>query len=246
MFERFTDRARRVMALANQEAYRFGHPYVGTEHVLLGLLREGGMGSGVGGCSVMRSFHIDLRKVRVEVEKRIERGSVEEGGKLPYTPATERVVECAIAESLDLTHEHVGTEHILLGLLKEKESVAHAALSAEGLYYEQARERIIELASKDWVGTADERVDPRIAAIKELLPKHGRGIPSSEGGAFEVVAHGSSLRVVHWIVTNIDLTSDDLAKDASKQAAMAMRSAAERLEKAVAELRESARKLEAA
>src|ERR1700733_12738220 len=130
MYERFTDRARKMMALANQEAWRLGHQQIATEHILLGLVKEG---SGVG-ANVIKSFNVDLRRVRSEVEKQIERRPMVAGaGKLPQTPIAKKVTEFAIEEARTLEHKHVGTEHMLLGLLKENQGVAYTALSIVGL-----------------------------------------------------------------------------------------------------------------
>src|ERR1700751_3519395 len=116
MFERFTDRARKVMALANQEAQRFNHEYIGTEQILLGLVKEG---SGVGP-NVLKNLDVDLRKVRLEVEKLVKPGPEPVTiGKLPQSPQAKKVVEHAIEESRNLNHSSVGTEHLLLGLLRE-------------------------------------------------------------------------------------------------------------------------------
>jgi ATP-dependent Clp protease ATP-binding subunit ClpC len=125
MFERFTDRARKVMALANQEAQRFNHEYIGTEHVLLGLVKEG---SGVG-ANVLKNLDVDLRKVRLEVEKLVKSGpDMVTMGKLPQTPRAKKVIEYAIEEARNLNHNYVGTEHLLLGLLREQDGVAAQVL----------------------------------------------------------------------------------------------------------------------
>ena len=114
MYERFTDRARKVMQLANQEAQRFNHEYVGTEHVLLGLIKEG---SGVA-ANVLRNLDVDLRKIRNEVEKIVQAGpEMVTMGKLPQTPRAKKVIEYAIEEARNLNHNYVGTEHLLLGLV---------------------------------------------------------------------------------------------------------------------------------
>src|SRR5271155_2436786 len=105
MFERFTDRARKVMALANQEAQRFNHEYIGTEHILLGLVKEG---SGVA-ASVLKDFHFDLRKMRLEVEKIVQpRPAMITMGKLPQTPRAKRVIEYSIEEARTLNHNYIG------------------------------------------------------------------------------------------------------------------------------------------
>ncbi len=142
MFERFTDRARKVMALANQEAQRFNHDYIGTEHILLGLVKEG---SGVG-ANVLKNLGVDLRKVRLEVEKLVRSGpEMVTMGKLPQTPRAKRVIEFAIEEARNLNHNYVGTEHVLLGLLREQDGVAAQVLMNLGLKLEDVREEVLNL-----------------------------------------------------------------------------------------------------
>ncbi len=142
MFERFTDRARKVMALANQEAQRFNHEYIGTEHILLGLVKEG---SGVG-ANVLKNLEIDLRKVRLEVEKLVKPGpEMVTMGKLPQTPRAKKVIEYAIEEARNLNHNYVGTEHLLLGLLREHDGVAAQVLMNLGLKLDQVREEVLNL-----------------------------------------------------------------------------------------------------
>ncbi|NOT02064.1 MAG: ATP-dependent Clp protease ATP-binding subunit [Phycisphaerales bacterium] len=142
MFERFTDRARKVMALANQEAQRFNHEYIGTEHVLLGLVKEG---SGVG-ANVLKNLDVDLRKVRMEVEKLVKSGpDMVTMGKLPQTPRAKKVIEYAIEEARNLNHNYVGTEHLLLGLLREQDGVAAQVLMNLGLKLDEVREEVLNL-----------------------------------------------------------------------------------------------------
>src|SRR5687767_11995489 len=142
MFERFTDRARKVMALANQEAQRFNHEYIGTEHIPLGLVKEG---SGVG-ANVLKNLDVDLRKVRLEVEKLVKSGpDMVTMGKLPQTPRAKKVIEYAIEEARNLNHNYVGTEHLLLGLLREHDGVAAQVLMNLGLKLEEVREEVLNL-----------------------------------------------------------------------------------------------------
>jgi len=142
MFERFTDRARKVMALANQEAQRFNHEYIGTEHILLGLVKEG---SGVG-ANVLKNLDVDLRKVRLEVEKLVKSGpDMVTMGKLPQTPRAKKVIEYAIEEARNLNHNYVGTEHLLLGLLREHDGVAAQVLMNLSLKLEEVREEVLNL-----------------------------------------------------------------------------------------------------
>ncbi|MEQ8209624.1 MAG: ATP-dependent Clp protease ATP-binding subunit [Lacipirellulaceae bacterium] len=142
MYERFTDRARKVMQLANQEAQRFNHEYIGTEHVLLGLIKEG---SGVA-ANVLKNLDVDLRKIRLEVEKLVQSGpDMVTMGKLPQTPRAKKVIEYSMEEARHLNHNYVGTEHILLGLLREQEGVAAQVLMNLGLKLEDVREEVLNL-----------------------------------------------------------------------------------------------------
>ena len=142
MYERFTDRARKVMQLANQEAQRFNHEYIGTEHVLLGLIKEG---SGVA-ANVLKNLDVDLRKIRLEVEKLVQSGpDMVTMGKLPQTPRAKKVIEYSMEEARNLNHNYVGTEHILLGLLREQEGVAAQVLMNLGLKLEEVREEVLNL-----------------------------------------------------------------------------------------------------
>ena len=154
MFERLTDRARKVMALANQEAQRFNHEYIGTEHILLGLVKEG---SGVG-ANVLKNLDIDLRKVRLEVEKLVKSGpEMVTMGKLPQTPRAKKVIEYAIEEARNLNHNYVGTEHLLLGLLREHDGVAAQVLMNLGLKLEEVREEVLNLLG---AGVQNEQDEP--------------------------------------------------------------------------------------
>jgi ATP-dependent Clp protease ATP-binding subunit ClpC len=154
MYERFTDRARKVMQLANQEAQRFNHEYIGTEHVLLGLIKEG---SGVA-ANVLKNLDVDLRKIRLEVEKLVQSGpDMVTMGKLPQTPRAKKVIEYSMEEARNLNHNYVGTEHILLGLLREQEGVAAQVLMNLGLKLEEVREEVLNLLGHGIEGGESER-----------------------------------------------------------------------------------------
>ncbi len=154
MYERFTDRARKVMQLANQEAQRFNHEYIGTEHVLLGLIKEG---SGVA-ANVLKNLDVDLRKIRLEVEKLVQSGpDMVTMGKLPQTPRAKKVIEYSMEEARNLNHNYVGTEHILLGLLREQEGVAAQVLMNLGLKLEEVREEVLNLLGHGIEGAEGER-----------------------------------------------------------------------------------------
>src|SRR5262245_51504891 len=144
MFERFTDRARKVMQLAGHEAQRFNHEYIGTEHIPLGLIKEG---SGVG-ANVLNNLDVDLRKVRLEVENIVQtgpRGDQVVLGKLPHTPRAKKVIEYSVDEARSLNHNYVGTEHLLLGLLREEEGLAAQVLLNLGLKLDDVREEVLNL-----------------------------------------------------------------------------------------------------
>src|SRR5262245_49834792 len=141
MFDRFTDRAKKVMNLARQEAQRFNHEYLGTEHILLGLVQEG---SGVA-ANVLRNMNIDLAKIRTEGEKLVKTGpSMVTMGQLPFTPRAKKVLELSMEEAGNLGHNYIGTEHLLLGLIKENEGIAAKVLTNLGVKLEDVREEVLE------------------------------------------------------------------------------------------------------
>ena len=171
MYERFTDRARKVMQLANQEAQRFNHEYIGTEHILLGLVKEG---SGVA-ANVLKNLDIDLRKIRLEVEKIVQSGpDMVTMGKLPQTPRAKKVIEYSIEEARNLNHNYVGTEHLLLGLLREQEGVAAQVLMNLGLKLEDVREEVLNLLGHNMAteesGSGSDRNGRRTRASPRLRP----------------------------------------------------------------------------
>jgi hypothetical protein len=142
MYERFTDRARKVMQFANEEAKRFKHEYIGTEHILLGLVKEG---AGIA-ANVLRNLDIDLSKLRREVEKIIMAGpDMVTMGKLPQTPRAKKVIEYSLEEALNLGHNYVGTEHLLLGLAREQEGVASQVLMNVGVRLDDLREEVMNI-----------------------------------------------------------------------------------------------------
>ncbi|MCI0362508.1 MAG: hypothetical protein L0Y44_10075 [Phycisphaerales bacterium] len=145
MFERLTDRARKAMALANQEAQRFNHEYIGTEHILLGIIGEG---SGVA-AEVIKSFGIDLRRARSDVEKLIKSGpEIISLGKLPQTPRAKSVIMYSIEEARGLHHNYVGTQHLLLGLIREFDGVAGQVLTNFGMTLDETRKRVEQSSTK--------------------------------------------------------------------------------------------------
>ena len=144
-YERFTERARKVMQLANQEAQRFNHEYVGTEHILLGLIKEG---SGVA-ATILRQMGGDTRKIRLEIEKLVRSGpDLVMLGRLPQTPRAKKVIEYAIDEAHSLGSVAVGTEHLLLGLLREQDGMAAQALMNMGIKLADVRNSVMDYLKK--------------------------------------------------------------------------------------------------
>ena len=147
MFERFTDRARKVMAIANQEVQRFNHEYIGTEHILLGLIKEG---SGTG-AAVLKNLGVDIEKMQLEMEQLFKlkgRPDKVTMDKQSPTPLAKKVIEYAIEEARSLNHKYIGTEHILLGLLRESEGTAAQVLVNLGLSIERVRMEILKLLNQ--------------------------------------------------------------------------------------------------
>ena len=154
MFDRFTDRARKVMGLARQEAQRLNHEYIGTEHILLGLVQEG---SGVA-ANVLKNLDVDLRKVRQEVEKLVKTGpSMVTMGRLPFTPRAKKVLELALEEASNLGHNYIGTEHILLGLIKEQDGKAAMVLTNLSIQLDTVRSEILDFLGAELPATDEEK-----------------------------------------------------------------------------------------
>src|SRR6187431_2548435 len=143
MFERFTDRARRVVVLAQEEAKMLNHNYIGTEHILLGLIHEG---EGVA-AKALESLGISLEAVRSQVEEMIGQGGSSPSGHIPFTPRAKKVLELSLREALQLGHNYIGTEHILLGLIREGEGVAAQVLIKLGADLSRVRQQVIQLLS---------------------------------------------------------------------------------------------------
>jgi ATP-dependent Clp protease ATP-binding subunit ClpC len=143
MFERYTDRARRVVVLAQEEARDLGHNYVGTEHILLGLIHEG---TGVA-ARALTALGVSLDEIRAQVEAIIGRGDLAhvQNGPIPFTPRTKKVLELAAREARELGHSYIGTEHLLLGLMREGDGVGAQILNSAGIEFSAVRHQIREL-----------------------------------------------------------------------------------------------------
>lgn len=158
--ENFTPRAQRVLHLARKEAEQFNHNYVGTEHVLLGLVS---LGSGVA-VSALQSMGIDLQGLRLEVEKAVGAGGgTKMSGNIPFTPRAKKVLALATSEARSLSHSYVGTEHILLGLLREGEGIAARVLENMGVDLDEAREEIMAMLDPDYDGTMEVNEEEGVA-----------------------------------------------------------------------------------
>jgi hypothetical protein len=181
MYERFTDRARKVMQLANQEAQRFNHEHIGTEHILLGLVKEG---TGVA-ANVLKNLGVDLQKVRLEAEKLVRGGpDVATAGKLPQTLRARNVVEYSMEEAHKLGHSYVGTEHLLLGLLRDDEGASSVILANLGLRADHVRREVMDLLGhaqapgpaqplRPWLAQAAAQRGTGEAELPKACPKCG-------------------------------------------------------------------------
>jgi ATP-dependent Clp protease ATP-binding subunit ClpC len=175
MFERFTDRARRVVVLAQDEARMLNHHYIATEHILLGLIREG---EGIA-AKTLESLGISLEAVRAQVEEIIGQGEQPPDDHIPFTPRAKKALELSMREALQLGHNYVGTEHILLGLIREGEGVAAQVLVKLGAGLNRVRQQVIQqlsasAASEESTTAArrEELLDERLELPDEELMAH--------------------------------------------------------------------------
>jgi len=174
MFDRMTDRARKVMELARQEAQRLNHEYIGTEHILLGLIKEG---SGVA-ASVLNNLDVNLKAIRLEVEKMVPGGSnmATIGQKLPYTPRAKKVLELSFEEARNLGHNYIGTEHLLLGLLRENDGVAAQVLLNLGLKLEDVRDEVLSFLNAEFQQPHAEAKERKGKSETPALDSFGRDL----------------------------------------------------------------------
>lgn len=146
MFERYTDRARRVIVLGQEEARLLNHNYIGTEHLLLGLLKEG---EGIG-AQALTLHSVDMPALRLAVEEKIGKGSQSPSGHIPFTPRAKKVMELSLREALQLGHSYIGTEHILLGLIREGEGMAAQVLADRDIKLNDVRKTILNLVGRQY------------------------------------------------------------------------------------------------
>ena len=174
MFERFTDRARRVLVLAQEEARLLNHSFIGTEHILLGLIHEG---EGVA-AKALESLGISLEAVREKVEETMGVAGTAPSGSPPFTPRAKKVLELSLREALQLGHSYIGTEHMLLGLVREGEGVAATVLVSLGADLGRVRQQVIQLMSgnqgKESVGASQGAAsgdNPSGSPVLDTAPK---------------------------------------------------------------------------
>ena len=173
----FTDRVRKVLAMAREEAIRLQHDYVGTEHILLGLIREG---EGVA-AAVLTNLNVDLDQIHEQVEESVKKGKATIAlGELPYTSRAKKVLEFAMAEARELSHSYVGTEHLLLGLLREEKGIAAQVLNSLGIGMEEARSETLKVLGSD-VGPAQ----PAGIGGSTFTPPAGKGDKKSKTPALD-------------------------------------------------------------
>ena len=201
MFERFTDRARRVVVLAQEEARMLNHNYIGTEHILLGLIHEG---EGVA-AKALESLGISLEGVRAQVEEIIGQGQQAPSGHIPFTPRAKKVLELSLREALQLGHNYIGTEHILLGLIREGEGVAAQVLVKLGADLNRVRQQVIQLLSgyqgKEAVQTGGPAEGTPSTSL--VLDKFGRNLTQAarEGKLDPVIGRENEIERVMQVLS---------------------------------------------
>jgi ATP-dependent Clp protease ATP-binding subunit ClpA len=174
MFEKFSDRARRVVVLSQEEARLLNHDYIGTEHILLGLIHEG---DGVA-AKALESLGIGLEAVRHQVEEIIGQGGSPPGEQIPFTPRAKKVLELSLREAIQLGHNYIGTEHILLGLLREGEGVACQVLVKLGADLPKTRARVLQLMHEGG-GERPVRLSADLTAVLDEASRaaESQGVP---------------------------------------------------------------------
>ncbi|MFA9276900.1 MAG: ATP-dependent Clp protease ATP-binding subunit [Rhodoluna sp.] len=203
MFERFTDRARRVVVLAQEEAKMLNHNYIGTEHILLGLIHEG---EGVA-AKALESLNISLDAVREQVQDIIGQGQQQPTGHIPFTPRAKKVLELSLREALQLGHNYIGTEHILLGLIREGEGVAAQVLVKLGADLNRVRQQVIQLLSgfqgKEPVAAGNKEEAASAQGGSQVLDQFGRNLTQAarEGKLDPVIGREKEIERVMQILS---------------------------------------------
>jgi ATP-dependent Clp protease ATP-binding subunit ClpA len=232
MFERFTDRARRVVVLAQEEARMLNHNYIGTEHILLGLIHEG---EGVA-ARALESLGISLQAVRLQVEEIIGQGHEAQSGHIPFTPRAKKVLELALRECQQLGHVNIGTEHLLLGLVREGEGVAAQVLVRLGADLNRVRQQVIATLREHGGETAPEAgprrggprsghgdlgerldealarlgaIESRLARIDSRLTHIDSGLARIDGRLARVGGPGVEVASGEYVASDVEVASGD-------------------------------------
>src|SRR5262244_831922 len=183
----FTDRVRKVLQMAREEAARLHHEYVGTEHILLGLIREG---EGVA-AAVLTNLNVDLEEIQQKIEETVKKGkaAAAAGPDLPYTSRAKKVLELAMSEARELNHSYVGTEHLLLGLVREEKGIAAQVLTDAGVNLEAARSETLRLLGTEMPQGGATTAQPGAGAPQATQPK---GEKKAQPRALERYFHDDS------------------------------------------------------
>src|SRR5258706_5944066 len=235
MFERFTDRARKVMALANEEATRLNHEYIATEHILLGVIKDGN-GSAA---KLLIKLQGELSMIRSAVEQTLQaRAESLPHGKRKQTPHSKKTIELAIDEARSMNHHNVGTEHILLGLLRQPETTAGQVLAARGITASYVRMAMWNISIAD--PPEDEARIAVISKLRDQFNGHSSGDGSlNDGEAFEVFPIRKGAAIIYTHQARLAVDERDLADPIL--ASRHMVNVAAQLEAAAAQLRQAAR-----
>src|ERR687898_817157 len=183
----FTERVRKVLAMAREEAARLHHEYVGTEHILLGLIREG---EGVA-ATVLQNLNVELDEIQQKIEETVKKGKAAQttGPDIPYTSRAKKVLELAMAEARELSHSYVGTEHLLLGLLREEKGIAAQVLTDAGVNLEAARAETLRILAKE-IERVMEVLTRRKKNNPVLIGEPGVGKTAIVEGLAQIIANG--------------------------------------------------------
>ncbi|MBW6440097.1 ATP-dependent Clp protease ATP-binding subunit [Actinoplanes hulinensis] len=200
MFERFTDRARRVVVFAQEEARMLNHNHIGTEHLLLGLIRQG---EGVA-AMVLERLGVSLEAVRQQVEEVIGQNQEPSGGHIPFTPRAKKVLGTSLREALQLGHNYIGTEHLLLGLIREGDGVAAQVLARMGADRDQVRRQVVQSVTGAGFGReSEEGRPPAVAAVSPILDQFGRNLTQEarDGKLDPVIGRESEIERVMQVLS---------------------------------------------
>jgi ATP-dependent Clp protease ATP-binding subunit ClpC len=199
VFERFTDRARKAVVLAQEEARMLEHAYIGTEHLLLGLLHEG---EGVAG-RALAALDVSLEQVRHDVRATVGEGPGAPASHVPFTPKAKKVMELSLREAMALGHNYIGTEHLLLGVMREGEGVGAQILQKRGLDLPRVRAQIMEVLANRPVATADEGGFERASTTYEASQGGAEAAAEDDPEARFPTCPNCSAQLADWLRTRV-------------------------------------------